>query len=128
MANIVRKNEMPRKAEKQYQELKSRFKVTRREFLDYYNAVRKANKKTSSKSYKERAFLPKTFSTKVGFIQTRKIFLNMSKNVTEVLSKDFLKEKNQEARNNVYANLNKLLGEENSKQIIEKFEEDLKKD
>lgn len=118
---MAKKLEMPRKAEKQFQELKARFKITRREFLDYYNAVRKANKKLSTKTYKQKAFLPKSFTLNVGFIKTKKIFTQMSKNVSEVLQRGFTRKANKRVRENVYGNLVKQLGYDNAQIVLEKF-------
>lgn len=118
---MAKKMEMPRKVEKQFQELKARFRITKREFLDYYNAVRKANKKLGAKTYKQRAFLPKSFTTNVGFIKTKKIFNQMFKNVSEVLQRDFTKKSNKRVRKNVYGNLVNQLGYDSAQIVIDKF-------
>lgn len=119
---MAKKLQMPKKAEKQFQELRARFKITRREFLDYYNAVRKANKKLSGKNYRDQAFMSKKFSLKVGHIKNRGLFTIQKKKVKKVLEKSFTSALNEKLRNNVNNNLLVQFGN-NPKvySIIEKF-------
>lgn len=119
---MAKKIEMPKKAEKQFQELRAKFKITRREFLEYYNAVRKANKKLSGKNYKDKAFMSKKFSLKVGHIKNRGLFTIQKNKVKKVLDKDFATDLNSHIRNNINNNLLLQFGDSQKvHDIIEKF-------
>lgn len=118
---MAKKIKMPRKAEKQFKELNARFKITRREFLDYYNAVRKANRKLGSKSYKDKLFMSKKFSLNVGHIKNRGLFVIHRRKVKETLKKDFVSQVNRKVRENTYNNLLNLLAG-NASDVISKLE------
>lgn len=120
---MAKKLQMPKKAEKQFQELNTRFKITRREFLDYYNAVRKANKKVKTKTFQRKSLYIPSFTLNVGHIKNRKYFLEQKKRLKSVLDKDFLTKSNKEQREQLYHNLRKVLGYKNASKIINQLKE-----
>lgn len=118
---MAKKLQMPKKAEKQFQELNARFKITRREFLDYYNAVRKANRKVKTQSFTKKSLYIPSFTLNVGHIKNRKYFLEQKKRLKTVLNKEYLKKSNEKLREQLYNNLVNALGYENAMKIINKF-------
>ena len=119
----MRKIEMPKKAQKQYEQLSKLFKISKREFLDYYENVRKANRKTSRKKFKQRAIYHPKYSLTVNYIKTRADFLRYRKSVKKVLERDYTKSINKTMRERAYDNIRKVLGRENAKPVIERLEQ-----
>lgn len=99
-----------KKMEQQYQELRSRFRLTRNEFEQYYKDVRRANKKGQNlKRYGNALYRPR-YSTEVGSIRNRQQFTQRKKSLAFVLSKEFRSAKNQELRLRFYGNLSYAYG------------------
>lgn len=114
---MAKKIEMPKKAEKQFQELRAKFKVTRREFLEYYNSVRKANKKVKSTSFRKKSLRTPSFTLNVGHIKTRKYFIQQKQRFKTILNRDYLTISNKKQRQQLYDNLRKVLGNKNANKI-----------
>lgn len=114
---MAKKIEMPKKAEKQFQELRAKFKITRREFLEYYNAVRKANKKVKSTSFQRKSLHTPHFTLNVGHIKNRKYFLEQKKRFKTILNRNYLIVSNKKQRQQLYDNLRKVLGNKNANKI-----------
>lgn len=94
-----------RKMEQQFQYLRKRFKLTRAEFTEYYQNIRKANKKAQNlKRYGNALYRPH-YSTEVTGIRTRQEFTLRQKSLRTVLAKNFRTIKNYELRQRLYANL-----------------------
>lgn len=119
----MRKIEMPKKAQKQYEQLSKLFKISKREFLDYYKNVRKANRKTSTKQFKQKAIYQPKYSLTVNYIKTREDFLRYRKSVKKVLDRDYKQNINKTMRERAYDNIRKVLGRENAKPVIERLKE-----
>lgn len=110
-----------KKMESQYQQLKSKFHITRQEFATYYENVRKANKKGQNlKRYGNALYRPH-YSTEVGGIKSRKEFTGRQKSLQAVLSKNFRQLKNLELRTRFYANLSYTYGQVQAEPIINQF-------
>ena len=94
-----------KKMETQYQQLKSKFRISRAEFEEYYVNIRKANKKAQNlKRYGNALYRPH-YSTEVYNIRTRQDFTLRQKSLRTVLSKNFRQIKNYELRQRLYGNL-----------------------
>lgn len=119
---MAKKLQMPKKAEKQFQELKTRFKITRREFLEYYNDVRKANRKVKTQSFTKKSLYIPNFTLNVGHIKNRKYFLQQKKRFKNILNKEYLKTSNKKQREQLYNNLINVLGDENATKIINELD------
>ena len=101
-----------KKMEAQYQELRSRFYVSRKEFETYYQNIRKANKKGQNMKRYDNALYRPHYSTEVGGIRTRQEFTARQKSLNIVLTKTYREVRNQELRNRFYANLSYAYGKD----------------
>lgn len=120
MSKIV----LTKRGEKQLEYLQKKgVKVSRREFKDYYDNLRKANKKLTSKNFRETALKANPYTLSVKRIKDRKDFLKARKNVNNVLQRDYKKRLNESMREQLYKNLRKELGARNAKPIIDKLKE-----
>lgn len=110
-----------RKMEQQYQYLRSKFRLTRAEFEQYYKDIRKANKKAQNlKRYGNALYRPH-YSTEVKGIRSRKEFTLRQKSLQTVLAKNFRTVKNYELRQRLYANLFYAYGAE-AQNVINELE------
>ena len=110
-----------KKMEKQFQELRKRFKLTRSEFAEYYTNIRKANKKAQNlKRYGNALYRPH-YTTEVTGIRTRQEFALRQKSLKTVLSKQFRSVQNYELRQRLYANLFYTYGAE-AQNVINELE------
>lgn len=99
-----------RKMEQQFKELRSRFRITRTEFAQYYNDIRRANKKGQNlKRYEGALYIPK-YSLSVASIRTRSDFTARVKSVENVLAKGYRQRVNTVLRNRFFANLSYAYG------------------
>lgn len=117
------KIELPKKAQKQYDKLKKLFKISKREFLEYYKNVRKANKKTARKQFKQKTIYQPKYSLTVNYIKTREDFLQYRRSVKRVLQRGYTQDINKEMRNRAYQNIRNVLGRENAKPVIERLKQ-----
>lgn len=98
------------KAERQYQQLRNRFNITRREWQQYYNDIRRANAKGRRlEKQRDTAYTPK-FSTRTTRLNTRADFLKHRRAVNRVLLRDYRKQVNEQVRNNFIKNTQNYFG------------------
>lgn len=93
------------KMERQYQELRKRFRLTRAEFAEYYQNVRKANVKGQRLKKQADALITVNYSLEVHHILTRAEFTKYKKSVNKVLERDYRKRSNLMIRERLYNNL-----------------------
>lgn len=116
--------ELTKLGEKQLTYLhKKGVKITRAEFKEYYDSVRKANKKLGSKQFKNTALKANLYTLSVKRITDRKEFLSNRRRVKNVLNRDYKKKLNASMREQLYKNIRRDLGIRNSKPIIDLLKE-----
>lgn len=93
------------KMERQYQELRKRFRLTRAEFAEYYQNVRKANIKGQRMKKQPDALKTVKYSLEVAHIRTRQEFTNYRKSVGRVLERGYKQRSNLVVRQRLYSNL-----------------------
>ena len=108
------------KAEKQFQSLKKKIKITRREFSDFYEGIRKANRKAQRLQAKvEKGDKNATALRNVEFslnrtadrISSREDFLMYRRAVNRVLKRDWRTTENLRQRERTNNNLEEVFGE-----------------
>ena len=107
---MPRKLNLTPKAERQYQEVRNRFNITRREWQQYYNDLRRANAKGRRlEKQGNTAYTPK-FSTKTTRLKTRADFLKNRRAVNRVLQRDYRVQVNEKVRSNFIKNAQNYFG------------------
>lgn len=114
-----KKIKLTKKAAKQFEQVRKKFKITKREFADFYNNVRKANKKTSTATFKEKAIYQPKYSYNISKLVDRQTFLNYNASVKKVLNRGYTRNMNNEMRERCYNNIREVVGRENAAPIIE---------
>ena len=121
---MAKRIQLTKRGEKQYEYLQKKgIKLTRREFKDYYDNLRKANKKLTSKAFRKTALKANPYTLSVSRIRSREDFLKARRNVNTVLRRDYKKRLNEAMRNQLYKNIRKELGARNAKEIIDKLKD-----
>lgn len=98
------------KMERQFQELKKRFNLTRAEFEEYYKGIRKANIKGQRLKKQPDALRTVKYSLEVHHIKTRQEFTRYSKSVQSTLQRSYKKRTNIAQRERLYGNISILYG------------------
>lgn len=107
---MPRKLNLTPKAERQYQEVRKRFNITRREWQQYYNDIRRANAKGRRLERQgDSAYIPK-FSTKTTRLRTRADFSKHRRAVNNVLQRDYRERVNERVRGNFIKNAQNYFG------------------
>lgn len=107
------------KMERQYQELRKRFRLTRAEFAEYYQNVRKANIKGQRMKKQPDALKTVKYSLEVHHIKTRSEFTKYKKSVSYILARSYKKESNIRQRDRLYGNIDLIYGfNEQSQNLI----------
>lgn len=109
------------KKEKQYNELKKRFNITPQEFLNYYNNVRKANKKGAKLKKQSNALYGIKFSTEIKHIKNRKDFEKYTISLNNVLQENYRTEMNKKYKSVLYDNLKKMFGTKGANYLSDKL-------
>lgn len=98
------------KAEKQYQQLRNRFNITRREWQQYYNDLRRANAKGRRLEKQGNTPYTPNFSTKITRLNTRTDFLKHRRAVKRVLERNYRQDITEQVRNNFIKNARNYFG------------------
>ena len=102
---------LTRGQEKQYQARREKFKLTRAEFLRYWQDVRRANRKGKRLREKSNTLYVPRYTTKFDeVITSRREFTKHRKSIEKVLSKNYQREMNYDLRQRYYTNLRRALG------------------
>lgn len=102
---------LTRGQEKQYQAMREKFKLTRAEFLQYWQDVRRANRKGKRLREKSNTLYVPRYTTKFDeVITSRREFTKHRKSIDKVLSKNYQREMNYDLRHRYYTNLRRALG------------------
>jgi len=109
------------KREKQYKELRKRFKITKKEFNEYYDNLRKANRKGQRMKKQGNALYTVKFSTEINHIKTREDFKRYRKSIKSVLDTKYRYKMNIKYREILRDNLIKLFGYKGGNYINDKF-------
>lgn len=103
------------KFEKQWRQIKKkRIRITKREFKEYYQNVRKANRKLGAKNFKDKSLDKRKLSYGVWQITSLKDFRRAQTRVNKILTRDYLKQNNERLRQQFYYNLEYLYNDENA--------------
>jgi hypothetical protein len=95
---------------RQYKELQAKFSITKSEFHQYYDDIRKSRKKSSRlKKSDTSIYLPK-YSLSVANIKTRSDFTKRVSSVSNFLMPSYVKTKNKITRQHLYDELTKYYG------------------
>lgn len=112
------------KFEKQWRQIKKkRIRITKREFKQYYELVRKANKKLSSNYYMQKAFDTRKFTYSISHITTTSEFKKRMARVTEVLGRGYRKKSNLAIRQRLYSNLENVFDTAGASRLVTLFEQ-----
>lgn len=121
------KNKQPKritKFEKQWKQIKKkRIRITKREFKQYYELVRKANRKLSSSYYTRQAFDTRKFSYSISHITSTSEFKKRFAKITEVLGRGYRKKSNLAIRQRMYSNLESVFDIAGASRLITLFEQ-----
>lgn len=92
---------LSKKQQAEYDILKKRFRISLKEYKEYYDEVRKANKKLTQLNRKGKLLVPRSkYTTKVEGIKTKQQFKSRLTNIKKVLKRDFRQNVNFNARKN----------------------------
>lgn len=92
---------LSKKQQAEFDILKKRFRITKREYKEYYDEVRKANRKLQALNRKNRLLVSQAkYTTSIEMIKTRAMFNKRRQKFENVLRRNFAKERNLEARKN----------------------------
>lgn len=109
------------KREKQYKELRKRFKITKKEFNEYYDNLRKANRKGQRMKKQGNALFSVKYSYGIKHIKTREDFKRYSKSIKKVLDTEYRHKMNIKYREILRDNLIKLFGYKGGNYINDKL-------
>lgn len=114
---------LSKKQQAEYDILKKRFRISLKEYKEYYDEVRKANKKLSQLNRKGKLLVPRSkYTTKVEGIKTKKQFKSRLSSIKKVLDRDFRQNVNFNARKNfiksVYQVYKNSLTQKEIKQLV----------
>lgn len=115
---------LSKKQQAEYDILKKRFRITKREYKEYYDEVRKANRKLQALNRKNRLLVPQAkYTTNIEMIKSRKMFNQRRQKFSNVLKRNFARERNMEARKNfiksVYRVYSKSMTPEEFQEIVQ---------
>lgn len=110
------------KFDKQWRYIKKKkIRITKREFKEYYQNVRKANRKIGAKRFKEKSLDKRRLSYGVWQISNLRDFRNAQMRVSKILSRDYMKRNNERLRQQFYYNLEYLYNSENAYMLQDLF-------
>ena len=119
------------KRQRQYNELRNRFKISKEEFDEYYDNLRKANRKGQRMKRQGNALYSVKYSYKINHIKTREDFERYSKSIENVLDTKYRYKMNIKYREILHNNLIRLFGYKGGNYINDKLkkmsDEELKK-
>lgn len=109
---MAQKKKKPNLFERQYKTVSRRFDVTREEFREYYDELRRANKKGSRirREVKGKLYVPE-FSYTTAALRTREDFEHYLQAVKQVNAVDYLQKVNLRIRKQMRINLKQEFGQ-----------------
>lgn len=105
-----KKDRLTPQQRKQYNLLKSRFRISEKYFLQYYKDVRKAHKRIADFARRNTLFKGRNISLRVDRIESRAEFNARYKKVKDILTPDFKERQQRIDANNIITNLKDFAG------------------
>lgn len=113
---------LTKQQEKQYKMLNSKFKISKREYVNFYNDIRKARRKTTRLQKEGGTIKTPKYATGLRYLKSREDFLKVRKNVKRLLSRDYKKKSNAQQRKQLKDNIYAYFSKEDAKKIWDEFE------
>ena len=115
------KVKLTRGQEKQFQAVRANFYITRREFLEFWTDVRKANRK-GRRMRNEGALYAPEFSTRLEVVLTsRDVFKERRESVAKVLKRSYRRSASYQIRERFYNNLREIFGTAEGNRLARDF-------
>ena len=103
------------KFDKQWEQIKKKkIKITKREFREYYDNVRKANRKIGGKNFRDKSLDKRRLSNSVWRITNLQEFRYAQSRVSRILKRDYVKQNNERLRKQFLYNLEYIFDNESA--------------
>lgn len=116
-------SELTKKQTFQYKRLSRKFKISEREYKEYYDMLRKSRRKSMRMARDDSSLFVPHYSYKIeNILNTRKDFLDKRRSVRQFLKNDYKKRQNLKSRANIKRNLMKTFENDvRTKKVIGQF-------
>ena len=109
--------------EQQWREIRGKFNIRKYEFREWYDSIRRANKKTARLRKQGSTLKAPKLSTQTTYIRNRKDFTKSLKKIKNILRRDYRETSGTIARGQFYKNLRKIFGRKDANILIDEFDE-----